>query len=55
MCSLEAKKPERVPAGLKPARGVRAGTVLLLLHPLLPLLQAAAGRPLQAAALPPSE
>lgn len=55
MCSLEAKKPERVPAGVKPARGVRAGAVLLRIQPLLSLLQAAAGRTLQAAALQTGE
>lgn len=55
VCSLEAQNHERVPAGLKPARGVRTGPVLVRIHSLLPLLQAAAGWALQAAALQTSE
>lgn len=51
VCSLEAQNHERVSAGLKPARGVRTSPALLRILPLLPLLQAAAGRALQAAAL----
>lgn len=55
MCSLEAKDPERVSAGVEPPRGVRAGSVLLWLPLLLPVLQAAAGRTLQTAALQTGE
>lgn len=55
LCSLEAQKLERVPAGVKPARGLRPGAGLLRIHPLLSLLQAAAGWTLQAAALQTSE
>lgn len=54
-CSLEAKDPERVSAGVEPPRGVRAGPGLLWLPFLLPLLQTAAGRTLQAAALQTGE
>ena len=55
VCSLEAKEHERVSAGLEPTRGVRTGPVLVWIHSLLPLLQAAARRTLQAAALQTSE
>ena len=55
LISLEAKDPERVSAGGEPPRGVRPGSRLLRLPLLLPVLQTAAGRTLQTAALQAGE
>lgn len=55
LLSLEAKDPERVSAWIKPSCDVWFGSILLQLPVVLPVLQAAAGRPLQGAALQTSK